>query len=279
VRVLSLEGDLRLEDMPDLSSASGVPTHQLIEQWLVRLISERNLLPGDKLPAESGLAKALGVSRMTLRQALATLETKKCLERRRGRSGGTFIAEPKIDCDLTGLAGFTQQMRRANVRPGARLVSAAMVGALGSVARALEVERGADVHEVVRVRSANREPLALERSYFPAAVFPDMLEQSLSGSLYALMRRKYGQAPHTSSESLEPVIATEQEAQLLRVEPGSPLMLIKRTAYTVAGLPVECAFDLYRADRARITLRTELQENGPAGGSSNRTSRSHGNPV
>jgi GntR family transcriptional regulator len=262
VRTVSLEGDLRLEDLPDLGCTAGVPAYQVIEQWLGRLIFERNLLPGDKLPTESGLAAALGVSRMTLRQALASLEGRGVLERRRGRNGGTFIAAPKIDCDVTGLAGFTEQMRRANVRPGARLVSATTVGAPGSVAGALQVERGAEVHEVIRVRSANREPLALERSYFPARVFPDLLDQPLSGSLYALMQRKYRQEPHTSSESLEPVIASEDEAKLLRVEAGSPLMLIERTAYTVAGLPVECAFDLYRADRTRITVRTELPMQG-----------------
>ena len=72
------------------------------------------------------------------------------------------------------------------------------------------------------------------------------------------MGRSYDQAPHTSTESLQPVIATRDEAELLRVEAGAPLMLIERTAFTVAGLPVECAFDLYRADRARITVRSEL---------------------
>lgn len=256
----TLADDLPLEDLPDLSGRRGVPAHQLIEQWLTGLISDRVLRVGDKLPAESRLADALGVSRMTLRQALASLETKGVLERRRGRSGGTFIAQPKIDCDLTGLAGFTEQMLRANVRPGARLVSAETVRAPRSVARALGLDSEAQVHEVVRVRSANREPLALERSYFPATVFPDLLGHSLLGSLYALMGREYDRAPHASTESLEPVVATEREAMLLEVAAGSPLMLIERTAYTSTGLPVECAFDLYRADRTRITLRTMLQD-------------------
>lgn len=251
--------DLPLEDLPDLAGRPGVPAHQLIEQWLTRLISDRTLRVGDKLPAESRLAEVLGVSRMTLRQALASLEAKRVLERRRGRRGGTFIAQPKIDCDLTGLAGFTEQMRRANVRPGARLVSAATIRAPRSVAQSLELDREAPVHEVIRVRSANREPLALERSYFPAAVFPDLLEHSLHGSLYELMRREYSHAPHSSTESLEPVVATDREASLLEVAAGSPLTLINRTAYTATGLPVECALDLYRADRTRITLRTVLQ--------------------
>ncbi len=248
-----------LKNLPDLTRASGGPSHLRIEQWLMRLITDRALLVGDKLPPEGELATALVVSRMTLRQALASLEAKGVLTRKQGRSGGTFIAEPKIECDLTGLAGFTEQMRRAHLRAGARLVSATTVTAPRTVAGSLDLQRDAQVHEIIRVRSANREPLALERSYLPATEFPDLLDHRLSGSLYKLMDQTYDRAPHTSTEALEPVIATEGEARVLRIDSGSPLMLIERTAYTVAGLPVERAFDLFRSDRTRITLRTGIQ--------------------
>ena len=85
-------------------------------------IDEGALVAGDKLPREEQLAAALGVSRMTLRQALATLDGLGTIVRKPGRLGGTFVAEPRIVCDLTGLAGFTEQMRRAHVRAGARMV-------------------------------------------------------------------------------------------------------------------------------------------------------------
>jgi GntR family transcriptional regulator len=243
--------------LPGLAGSGG-PTHLRIEQWLMRLIDDRELLVGDKLPPEHQLATAIGVSRMTLRQALASLEAKGVLTRKQGRSGGTFVSEPRIECDLTGLAGFTEQMRRAHVRAGARLLAAGTVQAPRNVADALALGRGAWVHEVVRVRSANRVPLALERSYLPAGEFPDLFEHRLSGSLYRLMDKVYDRAPHTSTEALEPVIATEEQARLLQVDAGAPLMLIERTAYTAAGLPVEHAFDLFRPDRTRITVRTGI---------------------
>lgn len=198
---------------------------------------------------------------MTLRQALAKLEAAGTLERKAGRLGGTFVREPRIECDLTGLAGFTEQMRRADVRAGARVVSADTVAANGTVARALSVPRGSKVHEVVRVRTARREPLAIERSFFPVEVFPDLLTHRLTGSLYELLTRRYGQRPVSASEALVPVIAREHEAALLKVDVSSPLMLIERTAYTAAGLAVEFARDLFRPDRIRISLRTGL---GPA---------------
>ena len=102
-----------LDSAPDLGVDSPQPAHVRIEQWLTAVIGAGGLVPGDKLPREETLAAALGVSRMTLRQALATLEGLGAIVRKPGRLGGTFVAEPKIVCDLTGLAGFTEQMRRA----------------------------------------------------------------------------------------------------------------------------------------------------------------------
>jgi GntR family transcriptional regulator len=127
-----------------------------------------------------------------------------------------------------------------------------------SVAAGLSMERGADVHEVIRVRTANREPLALERAYFPAAAFPDLLDQRLTGSIYSLLARHYGQRPHTAVETLEPVAVGLSEATLLHIDVGTPVMLIERTAFTAAGLAVEFARDLFRSDRMRISLRTGI---------------------
>lgn len=255
---VSAGGDEVLLELPDLNVASTIPSHLRIEHWLMRCISDGEITAGHRLPAEGDLATSLGVSRMTLRQALASLESKGVIRRSRGRNGGTFIAEPKIECDLTGLAGFTEQMRRAQVRAGARVISASTVCASLTVAQALGLERRTPVHQIVRVRSANREPLALEHSYLPAEVFPDLLQHRLSGSLYSLMTKEYRRAPHTARESLESVIAEGDDARLLRIPEGSPLMRIERTAYTVSGLPVEYASDLFRSDRVRIALHTSI---------------------
>ena len=73
------------------------------------------------------MAGALGVSRMTLRQALNGLESKGLLVRKRGRWGGSFVARPRFDYELSGLPGFTEQMRRSNALAGARVIEAATV--------------------------------------------------------------------------------------------------------------------------------------------------------
>jgi GntR family transcriptional regulator len=248
--------------IPDLSTSAGLPAHVRIEQWLMRLISEGIVLPGDKLPKEQDLAEGLGVSRMTLRQSLGTLESRGLVERIPGRQGGTFIREPKINADITGLAGFTEQLRRGQVRASARVVRAAVVPASRAVAAALDVAKDDDVYEIVRVRRARGMPLALERSYLPAAEFPGLLEHRLTGSLYRLLTREYKSAPQSAVEYLEPFIATSEVAELLDVDEGSALLLIERTASSAAGRPIEYARDLFRSDRIRISVRTVADESG-----------------
>ena len=234
------------------------PAHLQIEQWLVRAIGRGELAPGDRLPPEQELAAAIGVSRMTLRQALGRLESRDVIVRTPGRRGGTFVAEPKIECDLSGWAGFTDVMRRADVRVGAQVVRAVTEPAPRAVSEALGLGRGDLVHEVVRVRRAGRGPLALERSWFPAALFADLLGRPLGGSLYALLRKEYGQDPRTADEFVAPVVADEAAAALLDVAPGTPLLEVERTTATAAGLPVEYARDLFRPDRIRLRVRSEL---------------------
>jgi GntR family transcriptional regulator len=256
--------DHRFVTPVDFRRVAGTPVHQQIEAWFLRLLARGELGPGDRLPREKDLAAAFGVSRMTLRQALGALEARGLLERIPGRLGGTFVVEPPIQCDLTGLTGFTEQLRRANVRAGARLIDATTLLAARPVARALRLDRDAEVHRVVRVRTADGRPLALERSYFPAEAFPDLLQQSLTGSLYALLGRRYRHQPRTATEYLDPVTAEPDEADLLGVRTGSPLMMITRTAYTAWGRPIEYARDLLRPDRLRVLVRSGLDAGDPA---------------
>lgn len=242
-----------------LDRESSTPAHGQIESWLVARIQRGQLRVGDRLPAEREFAEVLGVSRMTLRQALNGVEQRGLLARTAGRGGGAVVSQIRTDVDLTGLAGFTDQMRKADLRATARLVHAQTITAAPGVRAALELAKGARVHEVVRVRSVRRSPYALERSFFPAKAFPDLLDQRLTGSLYALLAKNYGQAPDFAVEYLDPVIAGPDEAELLKVELGAALMLIDRTARSAAGTPVEYARDLFRPDRVRIMVRSMVE--------------------
>jgi len=247
---------------PELDRQGGPAVHRQIERWLTGAIDEGNLQPAEKLPTESVLARFFGVSRMTLRQALSVLDQRGVLVRRQGRGGGTFVARPRIDCDLTGLTGFTEQLRRANLYAEATVISATTVRPSDVVAAALGLGPDEAAHRIVRVRSTGGLPLALEHSYLPAAVFPGLPDMPLTGSLYELLAQRFDRQPVTATESLDPVIADPRAATLLGTTPGAALLLVQRTASTAAGLPVEFARDVFRPDRVRITVRSGLAARG-----------------
>ena len=211
---------------------------------------------------EQDLAAWFGVSRMTLRHALAELARRGLVTRTVGRRGGTFVAAAKLEQDLTTLAGFSEQLRRHGMVAGARVLSARERPTGPAAAAALRIGANDPVYEVRRIRLADGRPIALERSLFPAARFPGMLEFRLDGSLYELLEVRYGLRPHRARESLEPVTAGVREAEALEVAEGAPLMLVERTAYARSGEPLEFARDLFRGDRTRVVVWTsELADN------------------
>lgn len=211
--------------------------------------------PGERLGAERELAERLGVSRSTIRAALADLERSGVVRRSRGRGGGIFVAERKIERDLSSLAGLPAYLRRQGFQSDARVLSTATVEADGETAAALGLSDPAFVLEVVRVRLADGDPISLERALFPADRFPGLLDRSLAGSLYELLTTHYGLVPGEAEERIEVVAAGTAEARLLGLRRGAPLLAVARTAWDADGRAFERSHDLFRADRARIVVR------------------------
>ncbi len=248
--------DKALSKPPDLSESNPLPSHSRISSWLEQLIASRTLHADDRLPPEVEMAAALGVSRMTLRQALADIERKGLIQRRRGRFGGNFVASPRIEFALAALPGFTEQMRQANVAAGAHVVQVSTTRPHDDVREALQLKPDENVHEILRVRSANGEPVTIECTYLPERLFPDMLTYDVSDSLYSILERHYGTEPWEVEEWLEPVKATPQQAELLHIGVDDSLLLVVRTSWSAQGVPIECSYDYFRPDRSRITVRT-----------------------
>lgn len=237
----------------DVSRDEGA-LHAQIGEVIEAAIVSGELQPGDRLPPERELARWFGVNRLTLRQALANLEHSGLIRRAVGRRGGTFVAEPTVERDLSNLAGFSEQARRVGLTAGAVVLQARAQAAAGAVARGLELNEGEPIYEVVRLRLANSRPVVLESSSFPAERFAGMLEETLDGSLYELLASRYRARPCRAVEKLEPVQADSRTAQLLGVNRGAPLLAVERIAFDAAGAAVEFARDLWRGDRTRMVV-------------------------
>ena len=198
---------------PKISRSKGL-LHTQIANAVASSITLGHFRSGDRLPPERELAKEFGVNRLTVRQALAELQIRKLIHRRTGRNGGTFIAEPVIEYDLTTFAGFSEQARRLGHVASARILHTEKVVADPTTLDELQLVEGAEVYEVDRLRFADELPVLLEHSSFPA----------------------------------------ERFSGLLGVTRGTPLLRVERVAFDVNGIPVESARDILRADRSRMLV-------------------------
>ncbi|RUT30231.1 GntR family transcriptional regulator [Arsenicitalea aurantiaca] len=243
---------------PDLRSAidpkAPLPLFVQIKEALLHGLRNGAWDAESPIPSERQLMTELGVSRATVRQAIQELEIEGWLVRRQGR--GTFPHAPKVEQRLELLAGFSDNMRAQGLEPSSRLVGRRLANADPRVARALGILPGAPVALIERVRLVNADPLLYEISAINEALAPDLLEQDLSGSLYALLGRRYRLVLAHGEETLEAVAADRDLARHLDIPEGSPLVYTERTVSTDRGQAVEFTRRWGRGDKSsfRVTL-------------------------
>jgi GntR family transcriptional regulator len=187
---------------------------------------------------------------MTARAAVNLLVQSGYVDRRNG--SGSFVARPKIELDLSTVAGFSDRVLRHGIIPGALVVEARTVGAReleASIATALDIARDELVHVLVRVRTGNDELLVLEKSYFPVRHCANLLDNELTGSIYELLRTRCNLKLAHLRQQLEMTQLDASAAEALATHPDAPALQITRTTWDVQGRPIEFARDLYRGDR------------------------------
>ena len=231
------------------------PAASALRDRLVAEIAAGTPPPGGRFGRRAGARRPVGVSRSTLRAALDSLEEAGVVHRVRGRSGGIFVSQRRVERDLSTLTGLPAYLRRQGFQSGARVLSTGTVPAGAETAAALALDEDELVLEVLRLRLADQEPVSLERARFPADRFPGLLDRSLAGSIYDLLEADYGLKVGEAEERIEVVGATTADGRVLDVRPGAPLISIVRTAWMVDGRPFEHSRDLFRADRVRIVAR------------------------
>lgn len=236
-----------------------LPLYVQIAEGLIDKIESGDLVAGQRLTSERNLSKSLGVTRVTLRQALQLLEAEGLIERRRG--SGNYIAKPKIERATSRLNPFTKGMERSGFKTGAQVVLMERRLAKVSIANRLKISVSADLFYCHRVRSINIEPIMVEKFYLPLSYFPQFDDLNLEDrSIYETLKQEYNVHVCRAEQSLEAVVASEYEAELLNVSVGSPLLLERRIAFDQQDRPVEYAKDLYRGDRFKFLLNTSLEE-------------------
>lgn len=230
---------------------AALPIYLQIAEGLLDRIEFGELSPGDRLTPEREWSEMLGVNRLTLRRALDMLESQGLIIRRQG--DGTYVAKPKIERLADHLFPFTLGMQRRGYTPSAKVLTFDQRPAAAAVAKELNLPVSAPVYYLHRLRLINREPVLLDRLTLPLHRLPELDQFDLAErSLYEVLETEYGISVSSARQSLEPVVATEYEAEVLGIKLGAPLMLEHRLAFDQNDQPIEHGRDLYRGDRFRF---------------------------
>jgi GntR family transcriptional regulator len=239
------------------TNAAGPLYARLADSILLNIESGR-WRPGDQIPTEIELGRAHGVSRAVVRQAVGTLATKGILRRAQGR--GTFVASARLPQGPRRLLSFTQDMLSRGLTPGSTLLSAHLAPATGEVAERLKLGEGDPVWIVSRLRRAGNEPMGLQTAHLPARVCPDLpIDRLGQGSLYSLLRERYGIVPARASETYVATELSKEEARLLETRAGAAGLTVERTTFDGSGRVFEYVRSVMRGDRYQVSLELEAE--------------------
>ena len=182
------------------------------------------------------------------------------MERRHG--SGTYVAKPKMTYESHEMVNYIQAMQSRNITTASQLLEFDEIVASRRLAETLQIEIGNPIYRIILLRFANRVPVILERIFFPCARFPDLLEWDLEKSSFIdILTGVYKNELGSISQTVEAVSATDAVARQLRVDEGSPLlMLVKIIHSKESGQPIVFAQDYLRSDYARIHTDVNLND-------------------
>lgn len=224
------------------SQAAAAPRYIQLANSLEIAIKQRVLGVGDFLPPERMLAEALDLSRVTVSKAMRLLEEKALVSRQQGI--GTRVAM-HIGYSLNQDNGFTAQVLRSGSSVSNQWLLHSCIKAPCEVAKALELASDSIVVKLRRLRLMDGNPVSLETTYIPTRFLPD--PEELEHSLYALWKSR-GIVPEGRHFLLKAVASSDENASLLNVQSGTPLLRIVQTSRNAQGEVLEFSETLCRSD-------------------------------
>ena len=233
--------------------------HQRIAQELQADIESGVYADGDPFPSELSLVEHYGVSRVTVRSALALLEEEGLIRRRRG--SGTVVHSKVYHKVLRNIVDFHHEAEMIGRTPSSRVL---FLGPRESRIRerlAFNIPPGEPVMELKRLRLLDGAPVALQTSSHPRELLEGVEPADLEDrSLYVFLKQERGVVIREAEQVIEPVNIGPREAELLEIPSGTAVILAHRITREASGRSLELAENLIRGDYIKYTFRLRAME-------------------
>jgi GntR family transcriptional regulator len=233
------------------------PLYQIVAESISAQIRSGQLEPDQRLPSENELCRQYSVGRNTVRRAISELVNDGLLRTVPGV--GTFVVDTRLDKTAEYLFGFSQEMQFLGKEITSQIIEAAIIPADAFLSRRLQIQLGAEVVFLNRVRLMDGEPTAIERSYLPHELCPGILEFDFSEkSLYETLSTVYDKRPDHAEQVIEASLATPEVSELLGLAPPAVVFVFRRETRMASGQVVEYVDSELRADRFRFYTNLRL---------------------
>lgn len=241
-----------------LARESPKPLYRQLKERLLKELELGTRPPHSRLPSEREWVKKLGVSRITVRQALSELVQQGYLYTVPGK--GFFVGEQRNARELNAFLSFTASTEARGEKASSRVLEARVLRATPDVAHDLKITPGAEVVLVKRLRLANGLPMIIQRSLLPHARCPGLLGRDLARlSLFATLRETYKVSLVRAETTITARVADRTERKLLELPGPGVVLVADQITYTADEQPVERVESVLHPERHPLSL---VQEEG-----------------
>lgn len=237
-----------------LDSRLPTPLYHQIYVLLREQILGGTYADNELVPTEQELTRRFGVSRITAKRALDELASEGLVVRRRGR-GTTVASRVAVPAVNANISGLLENLLMMGLKTKVEIIDFAYVPASDEVARALDIDAGAEVQRAVRARELDGAPLSYTTSYVPAALGRTYARKDLATKPLLELLERAGVLIGSADQSIGAVLADSMVAPRLGVRIGAPLLSVTRTVFDPHGQPVEYIAILYRPDRYQYRMK------------------------
>ena len=233
------------------------PRYLQLRRRIEEAIDEGLLPPESPLPPERELAALTGLSRVTVRKATQAMVEDGLITQRQG--SGSFVAPKtrRVEQSLSRLTSFTEDMARRGYESVSNWLERGVFLPSPEEVVALALGADASVSRLARLRIASGQPMAIERASLPVDILPNPTE--VTGSLYEVLERD-GKRPVRAIQKISAINLGDEDADLLRVEPGMAGLRIAHMAQEVHANDLPAGEYVWRGDSYDFVAELRLSD-------------------